>query len=191
MSPYSLVWCFVVVVVSMFCIVFVSLCACPVAISTTEYESVLRVLKQWSADRLRALYYDVIITCHDTSKISSNQHNGWKKRISGVRDLNTIPEMIYQREREKKNIYHTKNTIKQIWKRSGPFGLIWRKVTITLMFGLKLFLNEALEGFWSGAQKQKSDGETPGSIHAGTVPAVSKPFIKPRYSKISIDLNRL
>ena len=41
---------------------------------------------------------------------------------------------------KKKNIYHTKNTIKQIWKWSGPFGLIWRKVTITLMFGLKLFL---------------------------------------------------
>ena len=59
------------------------------------------------------------------------------------------------------------------------------------MFGLKLFLNEALEGFWSGARKQKSDGETPGSIRAGTVPAVSKPFIKPRHSKISIDLNRL
>ena len=37
------------------------------------------------------------------------------------------------------------------------------------MFGLKLFLNEALEGFWSGARKQKSDGETPGSIRAGTV----------------------
>ena len=45
----------------MFCIVFLSLCTCAVAISTTEYESVLRVLKQWSADRLRALYYDVII----------------------------------------------------------------------------------------------------------------------------------
>ena len=59
------------------------------------------------------------------------------------------------------------------------------------MFGLKLFLNEALEGFWSGARKQKSDGETPGSIRAGTVPAVSKPFIKPRHSKISIDINRL
>ena len=44
------------------------------------------------------------------------------------------------------------------------------------MFGLKLFLNEALEGFWSGARKQKSDGETPGSIRAGTVPAVSKLF---------------
>ena len=80
--------------------------------------------------------------------------------------------------KKKKNIYHTKNTIKQIWKRSGPFGLIWRKVTITLMFGSKLFLNEALEGFWSGARKQKSDGETPGSIRAGTVPAVSKPFYK-------------
>ena len=74
---------------------------------------------------------------------------------------------------------------------SGLFGLIWRKVTITLMFGLKLFLNEALEGFWSGARKQKSDGEPPGSIRAGTVPAISKPFIKPRHSKISIDLNRL
>ena len=60
------------------------------------------------------------------------------------------------------------------------------------MFGLKLFLNEALEGFWSGARKQKSDGETPGSIRAGTVPAVStEPFIKPRHSKISIDLIRL
>ena len=29
-------------------------------------------------------------------------------------------------------------------------------------------LNEALEGFWLGARKQKSDGETPGSIRAGT-----------------------
>ena len=39
------------------------------------------------------------------------------------------------------------------------------------MFALKLSadkLNEALEGFWLAARKQKSDGETPGSIRAGT-----------------------
>ena len=62
MSPYSLFDVSLSLLFRCFVLFVFSLCACAVAISTTEYESVLRVLKQWSADRLRALYYDVIIT---------------------------------------------------------------------------------------------------------------------------------
>ena len=109
---------------------------------------------------LRALYYDVIITSmtHCLQYRKFRQISTMAERKFRNQRFEHIPEMKYPSEEKKKNIYHTKNTIKQIWKRSGPFGLIWRRVTVTLMFGLKLFLNEALEGFWAGARKQKSDG---------------------------------
>ena len=81
MSPYSLFDVSLSLLFRCFVLFFLSLCACAVAISTTEYESVLRVLKQWSADRLRALYYDVIITsmthclqCCRPKEKSSNWH---------------------------------------------------------------------------------------------------------------------
>ena len=60
-----------------------------------------------------------------------------------------IPEMKYPREKRKKTSTTPKIQllVNKFESGQGLFGLIWRKVTITLMFGLKLFLNEALEGF--------------------------------------------
>ena len=70
---------------------------------------------------------------------------------------------------ERKDFLALKNTIKL--KRSRPS--IRRKVTITLMFG-----SMKLEGFWSSDAEESGKGGNPGRIRAGTVPAVSKPFIK-------------
>ena len=90
----------------MFCIVFLSLCACAVAISTTEYESVLRVLKQWISDRLRALYYDVIITsmthCLQCIENFVKSAQWLKEKDFRSQRFEHIPEMKYPREEKKK-----------------------------------------------------------------------------------------
>ena len=83
---------------------------------------------------------------------------------------------------EKKTSTTPKNTIKANLKAARAFRAYLEECNDHPDVCFESFsaekLNDALEGFWLGARKQKSDGETPGSIRAGTGGGGKQAFYK-------------